>query len=65
MKNASLRKEQVGCYIKYINNFLLSYVHSFVIAEFLALRQPKKIIAAFIECLLHARNCAKTFTCII
>lgn len=61
MKNASLIKEPLGCYIKYINNLALQYVHFSVMVESLAFRQPRKIMATFIEYLPHERYCSKIF----
>lgn len=54
-EESQLIKETSGCHIKYFNNFLLQYVFSFVVVEFLAFRQPRKITAVFMECLLHTK----------
>lgn len=53
MKNASLIKELLGCYIEYINNLAFQYVHFSVVVESLAFRQPRKVMATFIEYLSH------------
>lgn len=52
-KNPSLIK--AGCSTKYMNNFLLQHMLLFVVVEFIAFGQPRKIMAAFIKCLLHAK----------
>lgn len=54
-KKPSLIKEPSGCSTKCMNNILLLYVLLFVVVEFIAFGQPRKITAAFIKRLLHAK----------